>query len=252
MRALFQKNLRRFGVQIKKYPDPDRDMKRRLKIINYCNIDTLFDIGANTGQYAINLRENGYCKKIISFEPVKEAFEKLKKASAKDKNWIINNYALGDANFQGTINVSGNSLSSSILNMLPLHLNAAPESRYIKQEKIEIRKLDSIFYSFCSKEDTVMLKIDTQGYEKSILDGATNSLNNVSIIQLEMSIVPLYENEMLYDSMVSYLADRGFQLFSLETVFSDLAKGRLLQVDGTFVNLNKIKQNEKIDKQENY
>jgi hypothetical protein len=61
-----------------------------------------------------------------------------------------------------------------------------------------------------------MIKIDTQGYEKNVIDGATESLNNIKIIQLEMSILPLYENEILFIEMINYLDKKGFQLFSLE------------------------------------
>ncbi|HSU27024.1 MAG TPA: hypothetical protein VLJ68_01505, partial [Chitinophagaceae bacterium] len=56
------------------------------------------------------------------------------------------------------------------------------------------------------------------------------------IIQLEMSIVPLYENEMLYVDMIDHLARKGFQLYSLENGFSNPETGKLLQVDGVFVN----------------
>jgi FkbM family methyltransferase len=159
----------------------------------------------------------------------------LKKASLKDNNWLVNNYALGNEDIKSMINVAGNSFSSSILNMLPTHLKSEPESIYIAQEEIEIKKIDSIFNSFCNKEDRVMIKIDTQGYEKNVIDGATESLNNIKIIQLEMSILPLYENEILFIEMINYLDKKGFQLFSLENGFSDLTTGQLLQVDGIFV-----------------
>jgi FkbM family methyltransferase len=183
------------------------------------------------------MRELGYRNKIISFEPLKSAFEELKNASFKDNNWIVNNYAIGNKDINGVINVAGNSYSSSILNMLPMHLNSAPKSKYIAQEEIEIKKLDSIFNSFCNKEDRVMIKIDTQGYEKNVIDGANETLSNIKIIQLEMSLVPLYENEMLFIDMINFLDKKGFRLFSLEDGdgFSDPTTGQLLQIDGIFV-----------------
>jgi len=233
MKDLIKKILRKIGIQLKRYPDDD--LARRMKMINNFNIDTLFDIGANEGQYSRNMRELGVRKKIISFEPLKSAFEELKKASLKDNNWLVNNYALGNEDIKSMINVAGNSFSSSIQNMLPTHLKSEPESIYIAQEEIEIKKIDSIFNSFCNKEDRVMIKIDTQGYEKNVIDGATESLNNIKIIQLEMSILPLYENEILFIEMINYLDKKGFQLFTLENGFSDLTTGQLLQVDGIFV-----------------
>jgi len=120
--------------------------------------------------------------------------------------------------------------------MLPKHIESAPESRFVGQEEIEIKKLDSIFSLFCDNKNSVMIKIDTQGYEKNVIDGALESLKTIRIIQLEMSIIPLYEKEMLFDEMIKYLDNKGFSLFSLENGFSDLTTGQLLQVDGIFIN----------------
>ena len=233
MKKILKKLLREVGIQIKKYPDPDHE--RRMKIINSLGINVLFDIGANTGQYALKMRELGYKNKIISFEPLSQAFKDLRKNSLRDNNWIVNNYALGNENIINFINVARNSYSSSILNMLPKHIESAPNSKFIDREQIEIKKLDSVFDSFCdNNRENVMLKIDTQGYEKNVIDGAANSLQIIKIIQLEMSLIPLYENEMLYKEMIEYLEAKGFTLFSLENGFSN-SIGQLLQVDGIFV-----------------
>jgi FkbM family methyltransferase len=216
------------------------DLKRRLKIINHCQIDVLFDIGANVGQYAKKMRNLGYNNKIISFEPLKVDFEILKRSASHDRSWIVNNYALGNEDTTGFINISGSSDNSSILNMMPKHSESKSELGYIGRQEIEIKKLDTIFSSFVKRENNVMIKIDTQGYEKNVVDGATESLKNISIIQLEMSIVPLYEGEMLFTEMIKYLENKGFELFSLENGHYNRQTGQLLQVDGIFVNKTSI------------
>jgi len=212
-----------------------RDLKRRLKIIDNCKIDTLLDIGANIGQYALKMRNLGYKKKIISFEPLNSAFEILKKSAERDKNWIVNNYGLGNEDSTGVINISGNSDSSSILEMLPTLSESAPGLKYIGKQEIVIKKLDTIFTSFVKSEDSVMLKIDTQGFEKNVIEGALQSLKQIRVIQLEMSIVPLYKNEMLFKEMITYIENQGFQLYSLENGHFNRNTGQLLQVDGIFV-----------------
>ena len=238
MKRLIQNMLKSVNIKIIRYSDMAliyKDVTRRLKIVNNCNINVLFDIGAADGGYVKNMRKFGYTKKIISFEPLKSSFEGLKKAASKDNNWLYNNYALGNENTKSVINIAGNFDSSSILNMLPMHINSAPESKFVAQQEIEIKKFDSIIDSFCKKEDRIMIKIDTQGYEKNVLEGASESLDRVSIIQIEMSIVPLYENGLLIFDMVKYLSDKGFMLFSLENGFANRETGQLLQVDGIFV-----------------
>ncbi len=230
--SIFQKI--KYKVHIRK------DLKRRLQIIDSCNIDILFDIGANTGQYSTKLRNLGYKNRIISFEPVTEAFKILKKKAFNDGNWTVNNYAIGDTDGENIINISGHSDSSSILNMLPLHSESDPGLKYVGQQKIVLKKLDTIFNSFVSYENRVMIKIDTQGFEKNVIDGAVGSLNRISIIQLEMSIVPLYENEMLFMDIIKLIESKGFQLYSLENGHYNRNTGQLLQVDGIFVNKKHI------------
>ena len=213
--------------------------------MEYCDIDMILDIGANKGQYSKKIRKMGYNKKIISFEPLNDAYAILNKYALKDGNMITYNYAIGDENIKSVINIAGNSYSSSILNMLPKHVQSAPDSKYIAKQEIEIKTLDSIYPFIINKEDKVMVKIDTQGFEKNVLDGAKASLNHILIIQLEMSIVPLYENEMLFNDMVQYIEDKGFQLFSLENGHYNRESGQLLQVDGIFVNRKFIEQAKK-------
>lgn len=224
--------LRHLGVQIKRYPD--KDIARRLKIIKNLGVTLIFDVGANTGQFAKEMRRLGYRGRLVSFEPLQAAYQVLAKAASKDPDWKANHFALGDQNGRIQINVAGNSFSSSILNMLPAHEKSAPGSSYVTTEEIEISSMDSVFQSFFRPGDSVMLKIDTQGYERQVLNGAKDSLKYVTIIQLEMSMVPLYENEMLFMDMVKYLEILGYSLYSLENGFSDDFTGQLLQVDGIF------------------
>lgn len=236
--------IRKAGFQLERYPnyayqlERNEDYIRRMRIIANNNINVLFDIGANAGQFATQMRQLGYTKKIVSFEPVQKAFERLESVSSTDSNWTINNYALGDQNCTDIINVAGNFQSSSVLKMLPMHVESVPTSKYVGQEEIEIRKLDSVFDLFCNEGDSVMVKVDTQGYEKHVIDGAEKSLKRVKVLQLEMSILPLYENEMLFIDMVDYLERKGFKLFSLENSLWNAKTGQLMQVDGIFCSAN--------------
>jgi len=84
--------------------------------------------------------------------------------------------AIGD--FSGTIdiNISKNSVSSSILPMLDTHLNAAHQSKFVNIEKTKISTLDNIINIYLNDNSNCFLKIDTQGYEWMVLNGASNLL----------------------------------------------------------------------------
>jgi hypothetical protein len=114
------------------------------------------------------------------------------------------------------------------------HVETAPSSRYIGKQEITISRLDSIIDDLCSKNDNIWLKIDTQGYEKDVLDGAEKALSYIHTVQIEMSLVPLYRDEILYMEMINWLIQKGFSLVSLEPGFANASTGQLLQVDGIF------------------
>ena len=222
------------GYDVNRFSFQSHVLARRAKLLSHYDIDLVLDIGANSGQYSRQLRELGYKGKIISFEPLHSAFELLCDVSGSDENWSVLNIALGDLDCKAKINVSENSYSSSLLDMLPSHIVSAPQSKYISKQDVNINRLDSIFNDMSLGCQSVYMKVDAQGYEKKILDGAKSSLDHISTVQLEMSIIPLYQDEILLPEMCMYMRELGYKLVSLEPGFSDPESGELLQVDGVF------------------
>lgn len=220
------------GIELRKINSSD--ITRRMKLFECFKINKVFDVGANVGNYSLELRKFGFNGQIVAFEPLTQPFDKLSFVSSKDKKWDILKIALGDKDETAIINIAGNLDSSSLLNMLPSHLKSAPQTKYIGKEKIIIKKLDSIFDKYYHNLDNIYMKIDTQGFEKKVLEGSRLSLKKIVGLQIEMSLIPLYEDSPLYLEMINYLSNIGFQLFSLENGFSDPNTGQLLQVDGVF------------------
>ena len=219
-------------MEILKYPTPELD--RRIKLLKNFNIDVIIDVGANIGQYGSELRNIGYKGRIISFEPTSEAFEKLQKTAAKDNLWEVHHMSLGERDGESTINISKNSVSSSILNDLPQLTDSAPEATFIKKETIKIKKLDSVFDNLNIKDKNIYLKIDTQGYEKMVLDGAVESLKNVLGIQIEMALIPSYEGSLTFEEMSDRLKNLSFKLTTIESGHYNKKTGELIEVDGVF------------------
>lgn len=229
-----RKLLWKVGYDISRFTPTTHSLARRKHILAYYDIDTVLDVGANVGQFPEQLRRIGYAGRILSFEPLSTAFTLLKSNAKNDQAWEVFNYALGDTEEKREINIAGNSYSSSLLNMLPSHLNSAPDSKYITKEVIDIKTLDSLFGDLCEIAKHVYLKIDTQGFESKVLTGAENSLAHIDTVQMEMSLVPLYEGELLFNEMYMIMAKKGYTLVAIENGFSDHASGQLLQVDGIF------------------
>ncbi len=223
------------GIDVCKFGQSSQNVSRMRKLFDLYGINTVIDVGANTGQFAEYLRSDiGFDGKVLSFEPLKSEFESLRLKAEADKKWEVFNFALGDVEKETFINIAGNSLSSSLLGMLETHINAAPSSGYVGQQAIEIKRLDSIFEGLAIEGERIYLKIDTQGFEAEVIKGAENSLRFIETVQLEMSLVPLYEGSATFDDLYRIMRDFGFELVAMEEVFSDEKSGKLLQIDGVF------------------
>lgn len=239
LRQLVRKLVNKRGYQI--IPMEDWDVGRRIKLMRHLGINAVLDVGANIGQYATTLRKNGFTGHIYSFEPQAHEFSVLSKNMNPDHKWRGFNFALGSENCNGFINESFNSWSSSILDILPASTQAEPTSAFKGQKAIEIKTLDSIYPGLEVEKSRVMLKLDTQGYEKEIFSGAPQSLEKIPLIQLEMCLVPLYKGELQFFEMNAFLNEKGFSLVSLENGFNNTQTGQLLSVDGVYVRREYLK-----------
>jgi FkbM family methyltransferase len=216
--------------------DPSSDPAYQLlKGLDRFNVDQVFDIGANTGQFASELRSVGYKGRIVSFEPLLDAHRMLSESSARDSNWIVHQRgAIGDYDGEIELNISGNSVSSSVLPMMDTHSSAAMGSAYIDTEKVPIARLDSVAPEYLSASSRPFIKIDTQGFEWQVLDGATNILRRAKGVLCELSLLPLYEGQRLWKEMIERLEAEGFTLWFIQRGFTDPRDGRSLQVDAAF------------------
>lgn len=222
------------GRDVVAYDHTTHPIARRMHLIQTAGVNLVLDIGANVGHFGHELRELGYRGRIVSFEPLKGAFSELENAAHGDSQWATHNYAIGSIDGTLEINVASNLQSSSLLAMLPQHLESAPYSSYQGKEQITVRRLDSIAAEVVTPRDVLYVKSDTQGYESEVIKGGEQTLRRAVGLQMELSLVPLYAGETLLADMIHELDSRGFQLMSLEPAFSDPTTGQLLQVDGIF------------------
>ncbi len=233
--SLIRRTANLFGIDIRRYRPKSSDIGRLSIMLANHGVDLVFDVGANTGQFARSLRKAGYTQRLISFEPLSTAHAQLLLASRNDAEWeIAPRAAIGD--HEGTIemHIAGNSVSSSALVMLDSHANAAPVSVYVGRECVPLSRLDTIAHDYLMLGAVPFLKIDTQGYEDRVLDGATELLIKARGVHLELSFVPLYEGQKLFDDLVERLGSLGFTIWAIWPGFCDPRTGRMLQVDATF------------------
>ena len=193
----------------------------------------MLDIGASVGEYGLSLRRTGYRGRIVSYEPMRAAFEQLRARIASDSGWTCRRVALGAEAGIADLHVAADRVSSSLLTQLPPMAAAAPQAWHEADEQVTVTPLDDE-RDHWSPDDRLFLKLDVQGYEAQVLQGAAKTLDAVRGIEMELSLDALYDGQAVFPDHVEALRGLGFELVSVENVFVDQHVPRLLQIDGLF------------------
>lgn len=199
LRSIFN----RFGIDV--YPSDYRNSVQSFlaDLITRHQIVEVWDVGANSGQYAQMLRMIGFRGKICSFEALPSVYNILKKKAEKDSNWEIRGpFAVGSKAGPISFYETSDSVSSSLLK---------PKYASIEKEiKIEVKPL-SKFIEDKSMIESKLLKIDVQGAELDVIKSCGEHIYHFNFIQLEASVNPLYYNEKNYLDILSFLKTHGFK-----------------------------------------
>lgn len=225
--------LRRRGYDLSRWALENDPRERRRRLLAASEVDLVLDVGANEGQYAAELRRLGFVGDIVSFEPIPEVCTRLRANRAGDTRWQLHEFALGSADGTAEIQIGAQSATSSLLAPSEYLVRQAAGARSVRTERVRVARLDGVF-DRAWEGRKIWLKLDTQGFEQEVLRGAVATLPKVRILQLELSLRPLYVGEPAFLEVAGGLAGQGFDLVGLEPGFVEEATGRLLQSDVLF------------------
>lgn len=206
-----------------------------LGLFDSLKINCVFDVGANMGQFALNLRSAGYKGQLISFEPIKQCYEHIKQY--EDDNWKIVNYALGSDTGNVDINVTNKNVFSSILPPNEYSSQRFKDSIKIDHvESIEVKRIDDVFQQLTKGigEPRIFLKLDTQGYDLEVMRGASESLQFIYGIQSEISCKPIYEGMPGHIEALNYFCQLGYEITGIFPLSHDKNDLSLLEFDCVF------------------
>jgi FkbM family methyltransferase len=200
---VIKRALNRFGLEIRR-TGYDRGL---MDFIANRQIDTVIDVGANIGQFGRELRASGYRGKIVSFEPIASVYHALTAATATDAEWESHNCALGVETGEATIHVSEASVYSSILPSTRAATRFDTAAAVAKTETIAVRRLDDACRGLSGN---VLLKIDTQGFERQVLEGGRAVLPTLKGVLMELPIIHLYQGTWRFHEAIAYMDEAGF------------------------------------------
>jgi len=208
------------------------------RFLTEMQVDAVFDVGANYGQYAQTLRQDvGFAGHIFSFEPNPEVFAALQKTAQGDARWHVFNMALSDSDGTAQFHIMAAHQFSSLKKPAD-----ALDDVFVERNKVEkvvdmqTRRLDGMIDELLSPHglSRPFLKMDTQGHDKVVCDGASACLSRMLGLQTELAVRPLYAGAAEYRDMIAYLEARGFT----PNAFFANNKGHfplLVEMDGIFI-----------------
>lgn len=186
------------------------------RLLHHLNVDCVFDIGANQGQYAEMLRKKtGFTGYIFSFEPNPSDASVARKRAHGDAKWIISEIAISEVDGTADFNVMRSSEFSSL--SVPSHvdvqlfrgMNVVQQTITVNTERLEttLRRLQA---QYGIKRP--FLKMDTQGYDVKIVKASANIVREFVGLQSELAIAKLYTDSIDFRDAITVYERCGFSL----------------------------------------
>lgn len=232
--------LRHCLTSIEQFFHPSRRLRRddirlmRPLILKRLGVNLVFDLGANVGQYGLQLRQFGYQGRIVSAEPQSRAYARLQAAARDDPRWTCLQCAVGSSECMLTMNLTTDDKCSSLLKPTNELQRRLPKATICGAEQVCLRTLDSICQEHARDDDACYIKIDVQGYEAEVLKGGQQCLARAKAVEVELSLIDCYDKAPRFFEVVSHLHEHDFNLVYTARVCADYQTGRLLQIDGIF------------------
>lgn len=211
-------------------------MNKRLKnSLDIKSGNIIFDIGAHNGESIemfINLKKNII---IHSFEPNDECFKKLENKYNNYKNIVLNNYAVTNKAGKSTFYINNHSTTSSFLKINRKFKYENFIFRNIKKKLVNTCKLDD----YCKEKKIQridLLKIDVQGFEDIVLEGAKNLIKSRRIkkIILEIVLAKHYERSCNFYKIEKLLIKHGYFLKNLSSPAFCTINSKILWIDALY------------------
>jgi len=155
------------------------------KYVNLSKINKILDIGANVGQWAYTIKSIYPNIKMISFEPNKIAFNKLKSNALNFDDWVVFNHAVGKGNQKKIFYYPENSTLSG--SFIKNNANEFDKNVRLKKTKVSVVKLDNGYlkkFNLPNRYDLV--KIDVEGLELEVLESLTDLSFEFLVVEVPM------------------------------------------------------------------
>jgi FkbM family methyltransferase len=245
LKGAVKRLLARAGFQIVRTGSAETLDLHLLRLFAALAINCVLDVGAYEGDFAEELRRSGYRHHIVSFEPVARNYEALARAARGDPYWRVFPYALGERSGHADINVfAGGTFHSLLAPSRFGRQSFGDKLALVGKERIEIRRLDEVLDACLEgiSNPRLYLKMDTQGYDLAVVEGAGATLARVLGLQTEVALRPIYEHmRTTLVNTVPELQKRGYEVTGLFPVTRDRKDGlRIIELDCVMIQAGSV------------
>ena len=203
-------------------------------LLAHLDIDVVVDVGANTGQYARRLRDIGFAGRIVSYEPLSALRAELEHTAVADPDWVVRPVALGSAPGEAVLRMSPDTSWSSIKGFTDYGKSRFPsQDRDAKPETVEVARLDADLPEVLADLDApnVFLKLDTQGFDLEVFDGASGVMEMIAGLQAEVAFLSIYADTPRFAEAIARYEAAGFAVTGLFPVKRDRETLRMIEMD---------------------
>ena len=192
----------------------------------------IVDGGSCRGEMLIKLNSFFPKSVIHGFEAHPQLFAKLKQKFAANKNIVLYNKLLSDTVGTEKFGISGYAGSGSI------HEPTDWLVRMIGNKAKVVQVVDAPSVTLDSVLARVdVMKLDVQGAELKVLNGAARLLKDIKLVILEVMFADYYKNQPFFVDLHDYMVKHNFQMFGLYDL-STCTDGNLVAADALFINLD--------------
>jgi FkbM family methyltransferase len=235
MKQMVRRLARSGGLYVSRYPPPETLAFHLKQLTRRLEINCVLDVGAHRGGYARLLRgEAGFGGEIVSFEPAAASFAALRAALAGDRRWRGHGYALGRSAGTATLRLFAESELNTLLAPSRYGVERFPTmASPLPAQTVEVRRLADVFDEVTAHvpDPRVLLKVDTQGYDLEVIEGAAEVLCRVAALQLELPVKHVYDGVPGLAVTLGRLDELGFEVTGMFPVTRDRDLLRVIEFD---------------------
>jgi len=184
------------------------------------------DVGANEGGFTDAVLAIEPRARVLAIEPVPVLAEGLRRRYGSDGRVRVDAHAVSDEVGSATLNVTANSVFTSLLEPGQALDQAYADTGTAVTERTEVptARLD---------EPVSVLKIDVQGVEAKLLRGAGATLARTRAVLMEMNFVSHYDGDTTVADLHPLMLELGFVLYGIAPPYVE--SGQALWSDACYV-----------------